>query len=65
MSKRLQVELSDEDYARVRTLAQGKSLSDLVRRALTTEQFLQQKEREHAKILIEDQDGNTRELVRL
>jgi predicted transcriptional regulator len=65
MSKRLQVELSDEDFERLRKLASGKSLSDLVRRALSTEEYLQAQENKNAKVLIEAEDGTLRELVRL
>lgn len=65
MSKRLQVELSEEDYERLRQLANGKPLADIVRRALNTEAFLQDREKGHAKVVIEEADGTQRELVRL
>ena len=65
MSKRLQVELSEKDYERLRELAAGRPLADLVRRALNAEAFLQERERAGAKVLIEESDGTQRELVRL
>ena len=41
MTKRLQVDMSDEDYAKLRKLAKGSPLVDLVRRALSMEAFFQ------------------------
>jgi hypothetical protein len=64
MRKRLQVDLSNEDYARLVCLADGHSLSDLLRRALNTEAYLLAQEQAGAKILIEELGGSTRELVR-
>lgn len=65
MSKRLQVELTDEEYELLKQLARGRPLSDLVRRALNTEAFLQEAEKAKARLLIERPDGSVRELARV
>jgi hypothetical protein len=65
MAKRLQVELSDKDIARLREMAdgEGKTLSEVVRRALNMEQFLYK--RKNAKLFIQEPDGTKTELVRV
>ena len=63
MAKRLQVEMTEEQYEELKRLAAGRPISDLVRRALNTEAYLQ-KYRD-AKVMIEKPDGSRVELVRV
>lgn len=63
MSKRLQVEMTESEYEELKKLANGRSISELVRRALNTEAYLQR--HEDSKVLIEKPDGSTVELVRI
>ncbi|PZR82732.1 MAG: hypothetical protein DLM65_03195 [Candidatus Aeolococcus gillhamiae] len=65
MAKRLQVEMTEEQYQLLKKLAGPGGLSSLVRKALNTEAYLQDAERDNAKILIERKDGSVRELARL
>lgn len=65
MARRLQVDLSDDDYDKLRDLANGRSLSEVVRRALSTEAYLAAQEKLRSKVIIEDENGNKKELVRV
>lgn len=65
MAKRLQVDLSDAAYEELRTMADGQSISDVVRRALNTEAFLRDEEAKGARIIIEEPDGTRRQVVRV
>lgn len=65
MTKRLQVDLSDDDYDKLRKLAKDKSLADVVRRALSTEVFVDERTQAGAKLLLEEKDGTKVELVRV
>ena len=65
MTKRLQVDLSEDDYDKLRKLAKGKSLADVVRRALSTEVFVDERTQAGAKLLLEEKDGTKVELVRV
>lgn len=65
MTKRLQVDMSDEDYAKLRKLAKGSPLVDLVRRALSMEAFLQEQEAKGAHFLVEYSDGTTSRILRV
>ena len=64
-TKRLQVEMSEEQYELLRSLAGPGGISNLVRRALNTEAYLQEVERGRSKVLIERPDGTVRELARV
>lgn len=63
MKKRLQVEMSEDQYEELKRLANGQPISDVVRRALKMEAYLQK--HSDSKILIEKPDGSTVELVRV
>jgi hypothetical protein len=55
--------MTEEQYEELKRLAAGRPISDLVRRALNTEAYLQ-KYRD-AKVMIEKPDGSRVELVRV
>jgi hypothetical protein len=63
MSHRLQVELTDAEYELLKKLAGGRALSDLVRRALNMEAYLQDAESTGARLVIEREDGREREVI--
>lgn len=65
MAKRLQVDLSDDAYANLRRIADGRPLAEVVRRALNTEAFLQKEEREGARIVVEEKNGTRKQVVRV
>jgi hypothetical protein len=64
-TKRLQVEMSVEQYELLKKLAGVGGLSNLVRKALNTEAYLQEAEQEKSKILIERPNGSVHELARV
>jgi hypothetical protein len=61
---RLSVNLAPDVASALRELAQehGLTLSEAVRRAISTEHYLRAKRREGYKVLIEDQRGKMRQL---
>jgi hypothetical protein len=63
--RRLQVELTEDEYKLLEKLAGDRSISELVRKALNTEAYLQDAESDNAKVLIERPDGSVRELARV
>ncbi len=65
MARRLQVDLSEDDYDKLRQLAKGRSLADVVRRALTTEAYVAAREDEGGKVILVDKDGERTQLVRV
>lgn len=65
MTKRLQVDLTDGAYEELRTMADGRPISDIVRRALNTEAFLRDEEAKGARIIVEELDGTRRQVVRV
>jgi hypothetical protein len=65
MAKRLQVDLSEDDYDKLRQLAKGRSLADVVRRALSTEAYVEERKQHGARLVIEEEDGTKKELVTL
>jgi predicted CopG family antitoxin len=65
MSKRLQVDLSDEAFEDLARMAGDRSFAEVVRRALNTESFLTSEENNGAKIIIEEPDGTRKEVVRV
>lgn len=65
MTKRLQVDLTDSAYEELRNMADGRPISDIVRRALNTEAFLREEEANGARIIVEEPDGTRRQVVRV
>lgn len=61
---RLQMDLTDDEYAKLRQVARGRPVADVVRRAFSTEVYLDRRTQEGARVLIEEPDGQTRELIR-
>lgn len=55
--------MTEEQYDELKKLAAGQSISELVRRALNMEAYLQK--HSDSKVLIEKPDGSTVELVRV
>jgi predicted CopG family antitoxin len=62
---RVNVDFSDEAYSELRRLAdtQHKSISDVVRDALSLERWVEEEESKGSRILVE-RDGVLRELIR-
>ncbi len=65
MTKRLQVDLTDEAYDSLRRMAEGRPLAEVVRRALNTEAFLHSEEREGGRIVVEEKNGSRKQVVRV
>lgn len=65
MSQKVLVNLSEEDMEKLRAFAKkhGITMTDVIRRALATEQFLDEAKDEGSQILIRDKEKNFRELV--
>jgi len=65
MSKRLQVELNEDAYERLRRAAgvEDKSIAEVVRRALNIEDYVRKQVEEGGKVVIRDANGEDRELV--
>ena len=65
MGHRLQIDLSEEDYQKLRILAKAgeRSISDVVRRALTREHYLETQERDGRFIYLGN--GNGKDLSKL
>jgi hypothetical protein len=63
--KRLQVELSDQAYQHLAKVAEaeGRPVAEVVRRALNIEDYLREAQREGRKVLIEEPNGDKRELL--
>jgi hypothetical protein len=61
-AKRLQVEMTEDQYDELKKLANGDSIADVIRKALNTEAFI--RKFPNAKVLIKKPDGSTVELVR-
>ncbi len=66
-NRRTSFNLSPEAEEAVRELARrrGVSMGEVIRRALSTEKFLSDRQAEGAKVLIRERDGSFRELVML
>lgn len=66
-SRRTSFNLSPEAEEAVRELARrrGVSMGEVIRRALSTEKFLADRQAEGAKVLIRERDGTLREVVML
>lgn len=65
MSKRLQVELNEDAYERLRKAAgaEDKSIAEVVRRALNIEDYVRKQVEDGGKVMIRDANGDDRELV--
>lgn len=65
--KRVNINFSDEVYAKMKALADGKgqTIADTLRDALALEIWYQQVEAQGGKILVESKDGKIREVVRV
>ena len=66
-NRRTSFNLSPEAEEAVRELARrrGVSMGEVIRRALSTEKFLADRQAEGAKVLIRERDGTLREVVML
>lgn len=66
-TRRTSFNLSSEAEEAVRELARrrGVSMGEVIRRALSTEKFLADRQAEGAKVLIRERDGSLREVVML
>jgi hypothetical protein len=66
-NRRTSINLSPEAEEAVRELARrrGVSMGEVIRRALSTEKFLSDRQAEGAKVLIRERDGTLREVVML
>lgn len=67
MSKRLQVDMTDEAYQKLQHAAseQGKTVSELVRRSLNIESFLREQAKKDAgsKVVVRSGEGEEQEIV--
>jgi predicted CopG family antitoxin len=65
MLKRVNVNFSEEVYAELVKIAQesGKTLSDVLRDAVTLEKYVAETRRDGGRLLVEKSDGETRELL--
>lgn len=65
MSKRLQVDLNEEAYERLKQSAdrEEKSIAEIVRRALNIEDYVRNQVHEGGKVVIRTPDGHDRELM--
>jgi hypothetical protein len=63
--KRLQVDLNDDAYRHLAEVAdeEGRPVAEVVRRALNIEDFLRKDQTKGGKVLIEEPDGKTRQLL--
>jgi hypothetical protein len=63
--KRLQVDLTDDAYRHLAEVADEESrpVAEVVRRALNIEDFLRKEQAKGGKVLIEESDGKTRQLL--
>lgn len=61
---RIQLDLSDNDYAALQSITDGRTLSDVFRQALRLETYLARKKDQGATLVIKE-DGTEKELVRL
>jgi hypothetical protein len=63
--KRLQVDLNDDAYRHLAEVAsgEGRPVAEIVRRALNIEDFLRREQTRGGKVLIEEPDGTTRQLL--
>jgi len=65
MSKRLQVDLSEDAYERLKRSAgeDDRSIAEVVRRALNIEDYVRKQVQEGGKVVIRTPDGIDRELM--
>jgi len=65
MAKRVNVNFSQEVYDELTKIARerGKTLSDVLRDAVTLEKYVADMHREGGRLLVEKRDGKTRELL--
>lgn len=65
MSKRLQVDLNEEAYQRLKRSAdqEEKSIAEIVRRALNIEDYVRNQVQGGGKVVIRNPDGTDRELL--
>lgn len=65
LSKRLQVDLNEEAYQRLKKSAdqEEKSIAEIVRRALNIEDYVRNQVHEGGKVVIRERDGTDRELL--
>jgi Ribbon-helix-helix protein, copG family len=65
MSKRLQVEMSDEAYERLMDAAKARdtSLAEFVRRAINVDLFLRKQANEDGTVVVESKDGGRKEIL--
>jgi hypothetical protein len=63
--RRVNVYFSDEIYSELTRIAKerGKTLSDVLRDAVTLEKYVADAKREGGRVLVEKPDGETRELL--
>jgi predicted CopG family antitoxin len=63
--RRVNVYFSDEIYSELARIAKerGKTLSDVLRDAVTLEKYVADAKREGGRVLVEKSDGETRELL--
>jgi hypothetical protein len=65
MGKRLQVDLNEEAYERLKNSAgaEDRSIADVVRRALNIEDYVRKQVQDGGKVVIRTPDGEDRELM--
>jgi bisphosphoglycerate-dependent phosphoglycerate mutase len=65
LSKRLQVDLNEAAYERLKQSAdqEEKSIAEIVRRALNIEDYVRKQVHEGSKVVIRTPDGTDRELM--
>lgn len=65
MGKRLQVDLSEDAYERLKRSAgeEDRSIAEVVRRALNIEDYVRRQVQEGGKVVIRTSDGVDRELM--
>jgi len=65
MSKRLQVDLNEDAYERLKNSAgeEDKSIAEVVRRALNIEDYVRKQVQDGGKVVIRTSDGEDRELI--
>jgi uncharacterized protein with PhoU and TrkA domain len=65
MSKRLQVDLNEDAYERLKNSAgeEDKSIAEVVRRALNIEDYVRKQVQDGGKVVIRTSNGEDRELI--
>ncbi len=65
-SHRVNVNFSDDGYEALKEIARsrGKSISEVLRDAIALEKWYEETKREGGRVIVEFDDGRTREIVR-